>query len=65
MMGGGYPKPCYRMAQPVLKNIIYPTWNVSYFIRRSTNAASASTFISVRHVSAHNLKSPCTTSLLK
>ena len=46
-------------------NIIQTTWNVSSFLCPSTNTASASTFISASHVSAHNLKAPCTPSLLK
>ena len=47
------------------KNIIQPTRNVSSFIWPSTNAESASTFISARYVSARNLKAPCPTSLIK
>ena len=47
------------------KKIIQPTWNVSYFLRPPTNAASVSTFISASQVSAYNLKSPRPSSLLK
>ena len=46
-------------------NIIQPTWNVSYFIQPSTNAGSASTFISAILVSACNRKPPCPPSLIK
>ena len=52
---------------PILscKNIIQTTWNVSSFLRPSTNAASAFTFISASHISAHNLKDPYPPSFLK
>ena len=47
------------------KHIIQPTWKVYSFLRTSTNAASASTFISASHVSARNLKDTCPPSILK
>ena len=47
------------------KNIIQPTWNVSSFLRPSTNMASTSNFIYTNHVYARNLKPPYHTYLLK
>ena len=38
-----------------VKNIIYPTWNPSSFLRPSTTTTSASTPVYASHVSARNL----------
>ena len=46
-------------------NIIQSTWDVLLFLRPSTAARIAALFISVSHVSAHNLKAPYPLSLLK
>ena len=46
-------------------NIIQSTWDVLLFLRPSTAARISALFISVSHVSAHNLKAPYPLSLLK
>ena len=46
-------------------NILQPTWNVSSFLRPSTDDPTAASSISASHVSARNLKAPCPPSLLK